>query len=716
MVLWDPPNGFLHAHLREMNDADVMQFITNWHNAIINKIADERKRKSFIVSRDTLPVLLQDPSRRVMRELSGTPLLCALICAIHHREEGLLPTTRVKLYDKCCYLLAEERDEKRRIHKPEGPVGKLNIDLKLMILRRLAWNMMINENGGQGRQQIEAKREDAEHWVDQAIATIDHAHEASKCNATELIDYLVERTGLLRKPAEGFIDFPHRSFQEYLAACAAGSQGVPGDLASKAGNDQWHETILLAAGTNVGGVSYGNSLIEKLLEQGIRARSLNDTAKSQACFALAVGCLSTGGPEIRVELRERALSHLKDIPRPHTIDAARMLSAAGERILEHLKYKSRMSVEEGVACVRCISLVGGSVAKRMLLGKRSYGGDNRVNIQAEILRYPGIEMWDIPSICKVWSPEKGAPRTVARGVKRMIAPDRYSKSKSLCLDNFEALAHLDVSQLKELESVRMSECHSIKSIDFTDQICLREIKIRNCSALESVDVSQSQNLHAVFVRMCRNISLFSIPENVKITSLVLESCDQLFPEFYDKFADLRYLRAEMSMLNKDLSLNVLQSLRCLELVLHLAPSPLVIPFLPHLESLLVEMGSPGEVIIPTLPMLRSIDVSSNYGRCTLIVNKLPSLQTVYASLPDLVCGTTLETIACASSPSEVVLKGYNQRDCLALHSRFLEKCAKELMRFDGLQRVILAGPPSEALRSNLSKLLPKCRVMFSFLD
>ena len=60
--------------------------------------------------------------------------------------------------------------------------------------------------------------------------------------------FFVERTSLLREPVSQRVDFPHRTFQEYLAALAAVDASDFGLLKSKAKDDQWRETIILAAG------------------------------------------------------------------------------------------------------------------------------------------------------------------------------------------------------------------------------------------------------------------------------------------------------------------------------------------------------------------------------------------------------------------------------------------------------------------------------------
>src|SRR5262249_14983860 len=91
-----------------------------------------------------LPNKLEDPANRRIRELCSTPLLCALVCVLHWREEGYLPKQRVDLYDRCCDMLIEARDLKRGIQAPSGALAVVTKNDKEMVLQRLAFDMLRN--------------------------------------------------------------------------------------------------------------------------------------------------------------------------------------------------------------------------------------------------------------------------------------------------------------------------------------------------------------------------------------------------------------------------------------------------------------------------------------------------------------------------------------------------------------------------------------------
>jgi hypothetical protein len=136
---WNPPAEFVAAQLEEMSDSDVSTFVRHWHDSVdLTKIDDLEKGK-LIAARDSLPEKLGDPANRRIRELCSTPLLCAIVCVLHWREEGYLPRQKVDLYDRCSDMLIEARDLKREIAPPTGPLAGLTKNDKELVLQRLAF-------------------------------------------------------------------------------------------------------------------------------------------------------------------------------------------------------------------------------------------------------------------------------------------------------------------------------------------------------------------------------------------------------------------------------------------------------------------------------------------------------------------------------------------------------------------------------------------------
>ena len=526
--LWNPPPGFTVADLEDMNDADVRMFITNWHTAILTQTTDSVEVHELEVAGRALPEKLLEPANRRVRDLCRTPLLCALVCVLHWREEGYLPSQRIKLYDRCCAMLIEERDEKRRIALPSGPIRYLTLDDKEMILQQLALNMMRNKSGIYGHnQQIEISREEAISWIKPTLPNC-QATEARKCDPDQLLNFLVERSGLLRHPAQGRIDFTHRTFQEYLAACAAGAENQAGALAERACDDQWHETIILAAGTKVGGIPFGNTLISELLSRG-EAPSLSKQVR-HTYLALAIACLETGR-QIADKLRTRVINHLADILPPRDKNDARALSAAGDfllPLLTHQKWK-RKGARVLAACARTIALIGGTSATKMLLDPKGYGSEQRATILAEICECSGVRILEVPGIVALLQhdgPPPTVPKTIAKYIRDLSPLTRRHNLTSLSFDYCSGLSGIaPISQIKTLTRLRLFCCPQISDIEPLSHLpLLNDLDLTYCpSVIDIAPLAKLAMLRRLRLHLCQSITNFdSLAALTQLTYLDLD--------------------------------------------------------------------------------------------------------------------------------------------------------------------------------------------------
>lgn len=467
---WNPPAAFVEAQLQDMSNADVTQFVHHWHDAVDSSKLDQAEKSSLLEARQKLPLKLEDPANRRIRELCNTPLLCAMVCVLHWREEGYLPRYRVELYDKCCEMLIEARDLKREIAPPTGPLASLSKNDKEMVLQRLAIEMMHNRQDGDiisdETYRIEISREKAIKWIGPKIASFQHplAREAS---AEQILDFLVERTGLLREPATDLIDFPHRTFQEYLAACAAGADSQEDMLAKKVDDDQWHETIMLAAGTTTGGVAFGRNLIEALINRGERHKSPRRRQQHirKTCFALALGCLENLKQQEPI-LRERVLSNLGELVPPRNDVDAGILSVAGDAAVPYLAYANFKDENTATvaACARSLRLIGTTEAMKAL--ERGYLTDHREAVVAEICKSGQFEYSLIPTIDNYVRQYGHLPHYApAENLKTVANMDRLTQL-SLHWPDTKNISHLEtLPNLSKLIIERLSDTeHDISRI------------------------------------------------------------------------------------------------------------------------------------------------------------------------------------------------------------------------------------------------------------
>lgn len=201
---WLRDEQFTAVDLEPMTRQDIPVFIERWHDAMRDQAADPQHRDELSHYENRLIDAVHSSPHLIV--LAAYPLLCALLCALHRDRRGHLPGNRMELYEVALHMLLERRDQERNVSaSPE-----LTRTDRTLLLQDLAYWLV--RNG------------EAEATVSQAIALIDAKLAGMAqidASAQEVYRSLLVRTGVLREPAPGQVNFVHKSFQEYLAAKAA---------------------------------------------------------------------------------------------------------------------------------------------------------------------------------------------------------------------------------------------------------------------------------------------------------------------------------------------------------------------------------------------------------------------------------------------------------------------------------------------------------------
>ncbi|MFI0481524.1 hypothetical protein [Actinomadura sp. 9N215] len=356
---WLRAEGFGTAFLEQLAPADVRTLVQHWHTAV-------RECPDLPCAPERLPsyearLLARLEAAPHLRTLASSPLLAAMLCALNLDREAL-PRNRMGLYAAALDMLLETRDTKR------GIPSSLERDQKIRILQDVAWHLSTSAR-------VELPKPMVERLVADRLASMPQV----RVPPDTVLDELLQRSGILREPVPGRIDFVHRTVQEYLTAKQAADLGDMDLLVRNAHLDTWRETVIMAAG-------HANDPLRRELLTGILARARSEQRRARVLKLVAVACLETL-PSVPDDLRDELDRCLDDLVPPRNEAAARSLATAGEPVLARLpETLDGLSTTAVKATVHAAWLINGPAALDVLA---RYAADGRPSVRREL-----AQAWD----------------------------------------------------------------------------------------------------------------------------------------------------------------------------------------------------------------------------------------------------------------------------------------------------------------------------------
>ncbi|MEU7434422.1 NACHT domain-containing protein [Streptomyces sioyaensis] len=341
---WLATDGFGELTLSPMSRAEVAAFIGRWHAAARCDADDPERLDAYERS-----LLAAVHTKQDLARLATNPLMCGLICALHRDRRGYLPTGRKELYDAALGMLLSRRDRERDMRAPTGI--ELSDEPQIQLLQRLAYWLIRN-----GRTELDRDR--AERITDEALPALPAA--AEQGDAAAVLRHLLLRSGLLREPTPGSVDFVHRTFQDYLGAKAAVEDGDFGLLVAHAEDSQWEDVIRMA-------VAHARpreraEILRELVAKGDR---LADDAGRLRIHLLAAACLEHAAeldPRVREEVHQRARAILP----PRSREESQLLAAVGPLVLELLPGPEGLEDDEAQEVVATAALLASDAALEVM--------------------------------------------------------------------------------------------------------------------------------------------------------------------------------------------------------------------------------------------------------------------------------------------------------------------------------------------------------------
>jgi hypothetical protein len=361
---WLASEGFRPMMMEPMTPDSLKELVRQWHVAV-------RHTGSLPCEPEDLPayegnLLARLESGPHLRALATTPLLAAMLCALNLDHVTHLPRDRMGLYRAVLDLLLERRDVQRGIRSHPGV--ELEREQKERLLQELAWRLTVL-----GRSEI--SRATALRRIEERAKAMPRV----RAPAEEILDYLLQRSGVIREPVPGRIDFVHRTVQEYLAARQAADDADMETLVAKAHLDQWRETVLMAVG-------HANAPLRRELMNGLLDRAESEPRHAHRVRMLVAACLETI-PDVPRDSRERVERCVARLVPPRNATEARRLASAGEDVLRYLPESLEgLSEAQAVATVQTAWLVNGPRAMETL---SRYAIDPRPMVQKEL-----VTAWD----------------------------------------------------------------------------------------------------------------------------------------------------------------------------------------------------------------------------------------------------------------------------------------------------------------------------------
>ena len=237
---------FTEAVLTPFERPQIRRFVERWYHFV------GRVRQLTPEDIEGRTRLLSEAIFRNARlyELASRPLLLTLMASLHAWRGGTLPEQRELLYHDAVELLLDQW-ERQKLQR--GPDGQLKVEQPSLsewlrvdplavreALNQLAFEVHRDQPSLVGTADIGQGR-----LVDALMALPRNPD----LRPARLIEYLSHRAGLLEARGVGVYAFPHRTFQEYLAACyLTDDDGFPETLVNLvlAEPSRWREVALLA--------------------------------------------------------------------------------------------------------------------------------------------------------------------------------------------------------------------------------------------------------------------------------------------------------------------------------------------------------------------------------------------------------------------------------------------------------------------------------------
>ena len=348
--------------LQTMDRKAQSDFVEHWHHAIA---LEYDKTKPTALNQQASSLLEKLRQQKVLRNLAQNPLLCGVLCMLHHDRNGYLPKDRTDLYESTCRLFLDSRDREKKIIEADTFV-LLDLRNKESFLSDIAFWMTNN-----GQTSISPK--DLKRRL--RSKSTDMPGLRGKISSDDLLLFFLERSGLLVQVGLNEIQFTHRTFQEFYTAKYIIAESDTDCLSKNAGNDYWNGVIQLAIGLRTS-KSENEKYLTELLSKANEFESIKNLNAATSLYLLVLTC-KENMREITPRFSTKLQEVIKKVVPPPTAKVRDALVSAGSIAIPYLARPSvrRSIVKDHYCALALIKMATPDAYIRL----KEYFKDNRAS-------------------------------------------------------------------------------------------------------------------------------------------------------------------------------------------------------------------------------------------------------------------------------------------------------------------------------------------------
>ena len=347
-----------------MKMENIRKFVLYWHRSVLWRDAIIKDEEINCLQYNLIKKIV---SNQPLKSLAKNPLLCAMICALNFVNNEQLPNDKMELYEKCCEMLMDARDTQRQIDSSiYGDIPKMDYSRKRKILEEMAYWMM---NGGVSSE----SKQNVTNYLEHLIKDTNILPERNKeYNAEAILNFFIERSGIIREPEEGEIDFIHKTFMEFLAVKAICRNCAWSVLIKEACNVNWKETIIMCF------QEMGKENVEYVLKKlMIEGEFKNDDRYILMASLSASNAVFLANNKIKEEIDAKIRTMI-----PPEYNKIYEIAQAGTYLLPFLKESDEFSDSEKEKCLSLLAYLETEETIPNILSYVSGKGNDNVKMHA----------------------------------------------------------------------------------------------------------------------------------------------------------------------------------------------------------------------------------------------------------------------------------------------------------------------------------------------